>query len=67
MKTYASSIIIAYDSCSEGSILFPAKQAHLNELLESTVHRRTRFDSFVKVNSSQRALANAFGGELEFL
>ena len=36
----------------EGSILFPANLAPLNELLEGTVYRRTRFGPFVEVNGS---------------
>jgi hypothetical protein len=36
-------------------------------LLESTVDRRARLDTLVKVDSGKGALADTLGGDLEFL
>ena len=41
--------------------------AVLDELLESTVDRRSRLDPLVEINSGQGTFGNPFGGELEFL
>lgn len=39
----------------------------LQDLLESTVNRRAHGDALVEVDGGKSALADALGGELEFL
>jgi hypothetical protein len=40
---------------------------NLDNLLESTVDGRARLDTLVKVDGGKGALADALGGDLEFL
>ena len=39
----------------------------LDKLLESTIHRRSRLDALVEVDSGQSTFADTFWRELEFL